>query len=76
MPDVSLSGIEFKIKGSTDSASDSINRLIGNLNSLTSALKGADSIKAFSKSMNSLSPGNRSEPQPPTPDCWTSAPEI
>lgn len=54
MPDVSLSGIEFTIKGSSDSASDSINKLIKNLSSLNSALKNTNGIKEFSKNMSSL----------------------
>lgn len=43
MPDVSLNGIEFQIKGSSDKASNSIDSLIKNLNSLKSALAATNS---------------------------------
>lgn len=48
--DVSLSGIEFQIKGSSNGASDSINRLINLLNRLKDALSrltSANNIKTF-----------------------------
>lgn len=43
MPDVSLNGIEFQIKGNSDKASNSIDSLIKNLNSLKSALAATNS---------------------------------
>ena len=54
MPNVSLSGIEFTIKGNADSASDAINKLITNLNKLNSALSNMSGVKDLAKSMNRL----------------------
>lgn len=54
MPDVSLNGIEFKIKGSSDAASDSIDKLIGKLNDLQSALKQTAGIKQMEMGMSSI----------------------
>lgn len=54
MPDVSLSGIEFEVKGSSDAASDSINKLIGNLNSLKSALKSASNVSLLTNTLSKM----------------------
>ena len=54
MPDVSLSGIEFTIKGSSDSASDSIQKLIKDLNELKSALKNTEGISGLSNALKKL----------------------
>ena len=55
MPDVSLSGIEFTIKGSTDAASASIDRLIAKLNGLSKSLQSSKNVSDFSKSIKMLS---------------------
>ena len=68
MPDVSLSGIEFTIKGNSNAASDSIKNLTNQINKLNAALsksksvgnlsnqikKVGDSAKTASKSMGKL----------------------
>lgn len=54
MPDVSLNGIEFEIKGSSDAASDSIDRLTEKLNGLKSSLAGAQSVRKLSSSISSV----------------------
>ena len=54
MPDVSLNGIEFKIKGSSDAASDSIDKLIGKLNDLQSALKQTAGVRQLEVGMSSV----------------------
>lgn len=54
MPDVSLNGIEFQIKGSTGAASSSIDNLIKKLGALNNALSGATNVKALSKGLNGL----------------------
>ena len=54
MPDVSLSGISFKISGSTDSASNSIDSLISKLSQLKTALNASSSVKSLSTSIKSL----------------------
>ena len=51
MPDVSLNGIEFEIKGSSDAASDSIDKLTEKLNGLRTSLLG---VKAVSKLATSI----------------------
>ena len=47
MPDVSLNGIEFVIKGSSDKASDSIDGLVSKLNELAEAISKAFNSAAF-----------------------------
>ena len=47
MPDVSLNGIEFVIKGSSDEASDSIDGLVNKLGELANAIKTAFNSAAF-----------------------------
>lgn len=54
MPDVSLNGIEFEIKGSTDAASSSIDNLIGKLSALNTALSDVANIKKLATGLNSL----------------------
>lgn len=54
MPDVSLSGIEFTIKGSSDSAFDSVQKLIKELNELKSALKNTEGITGLSNALKKL----------------------
>ena len=54
MPEVSISGIEFKIKGSTDAASDSIDKLTGKLGELRTALKQASGTKSLANGLNAL----------------------
>lgn len=54
MPDVSLNGIEFEIKGSTDAASSSIDNLIGKLGALNNALSEVANIKKLATGLNSL----------------------
>ena len=54
MPDVSLNGIEFEIKGSTDAASSSIDNLIGKLSALNTALSEVANIKKLATGLNSL----------------------
>ena len=62
MPDVSLSGIEFTIKGSSDNASASIDKLIGKLSQLNAALgktadvnKAANGLKKLKAAISDLS---------------------
>ena len=58
MPDVSLSGIEYTIKGNADNASDAIDKLIDKLNELQGALgstgTASNSLKNFSSSVKSV----------------------
>ena len=54
MPDVSLNGIEFQIRGSTGAASSSIDNLIKKLGALNSALSSATNVKAMSKGLDGL----------------------
>lgn len=61
MPDVSLNGIEFEVKGSSDAASDSINNLINNLGKLESALSSASKA---SKSVGALGKGAKAAAAP------------
>lgn len=51
MPDVSMSGIEFTIKGSSDAASASIQKLISNLNSLNKALNSSRNVSTLSRTL-------------------------
>ena len=51
---VSLTGIEFTIKGSADSASASIDRLIGNLTQLNTALSKSSNFAKASSGLKSL----------------------
>ena len=55
MPNVSLSGIEFEIRGKTDSASKSIETLTKRLEELTEALQNTASIKVLSSGIKKLS---------------------
>lgn len=57
MPDVSLNGIEFTIKGSSDAASDSVDKLIGKLNELHASLNKVASVKGFKSAFNGLRSG-------------------
>jgi hypothetical protein len=52
--DVSLKGIEFEIKGKSDSASSSIDKLIGKLDALQKALSATSGIKKLSSGLKSL----------------------
>lgn len=54
MPDVSLNGIEFEIKGSADAASASVDKLIGKLNNLQTAMSGLKPVKSLSKNIASV----------------------
>lgn len=51
MPDVSLNGIEFTIKGSTDAASKSIDKLIQKLDKLKSAVQAAPKVSLLSNTL-------------------------
>lgn len=54
MPDVSLNGIEFQIKGSTGNASSSIDSLVGKLNALKAALENAGNVKTLANGLKGL----------------------
>lgn len=54
MPDVSLNGIEFEIKGSSDKASDSIKNLISELGKLKGALDKVGSVKGLTETMKKV----------------------
>lgn len=54
MPDVSLNGIEFTIKGSSDAASSSIETLNSNLQALRSSLSSASGMTAFANGIKKL----------------------
>lgn len=55
MPDnVSLSGIEFTIKGSSDAASESVKKLTQELNNLKEALKKSEGIGGLATSLKKL----------------------
>ena len=54
MPDVSLDGIEFEIKGSADAASASIDKLIGKLNDLQTAMSGLKPVQSLFKNIASV----------------------
>ena len=54
MPDVSLNGIEYVIKGSSGDASDSISRLIKQLDKLNASLARTGSVGKFSSQMKSV----------------------
>lgn len=55
MPNVSLSGIEFEIRGKTDSASKSIETLTKRLEELNGALQNTASIKVLASGIKKLS---------------------
>ena len=54
MPDVSLNGISFEIKGSTDKASDSISKLINQLSSLKSSISKTGNVGKLTDSMKQI----------------------
>lgn len=54
MPDVSLNGIEFQIKGSTGGASSSIDALVKKLDSLKTALANAGNVKVLANGLKNL----------------------
>lgn len=54
MPDVSLNGIEFQIKGSTGNASSSIDALVKKLDSLKTALANAGNVKVLASGLKNL----------------------
>jgi hypothetical protein len=54
MPDVSLNGIEFQIKGSTGNASSSIDSLVKKLDSLKTALANAGNVKVLANGLKNL----------------------
>lgn len=57
MPDVSLNGIEFRITGSADQASKSIEKLTASLTSLKSALNGVGNASTVKGAFASLADG-------------------
>jgi len=64
MPDVSLNGIEFVIKGSSDEASESVDKLTEKLNGLKSSLMGVRSVSKFSVAIKSVGDAARSASKP------------
>jgi len=54
MPDVSLNGIEFTIKGSSDAASDSVKKLTQELTELRNALGKSAGISGFANQIKKL----------------------
>lgn len=54
LAEVSLNGIEFTIKGSTDSASDSIKKLTKDLNELKEAMKSSRGINGLASALTKL----------------------
>ncbi len=54
MPDVSLSGIEFTIKGNADSASSSVAQLTSQLNKLKAALSSTSGVQSMSKGIKQV----------------------
>lgn len=54
MPDVSINGIEYVIKGSSGDASDSIKELTKSLNNLNKSLSNTSSVKKASRSFSGL----------------------
>lgn len=54
MPDVTLSGIEFTIKGSADSASNSVKKLTDELEGLKKALSDAGHVKTLATNLTKL----------------------
>lgn len=54
MPDVSLNGIEFTIRGSSDAASDSIRQLQKQLDQLTASLSKASNVGRLSSSLKQV----------------------
>lgn len=54
MPDVSLNGIEFTIKGSSDAASDSVKKLTQELTALKTALGKSAGINGFTNQIKKL----------------------
>lgn len=64
MPDVSLNGIEFTIKGSSDAASSSIARLQTQLDRLGKSLGNVKSVKATSTAMKEIGNSAKSASKP------------
>lgn len=54
MPDVSLNGIEFTIKGSSDAASDSVKKLTQDLTALKDALGKSAGVSGFTSQIKKL----------------------
>lgn len=54
LAEVSLNGIEFTIKGSTDSASDSIKKLTKDLNELKEAMKSSQGVNGLASALKKL----------------------
>lgn len=54
MPDVSLNGIEFKIKGSANEASASVQNLINKVNELRSSMNGLKSVQTTANAIKSV----------------------
>lgn len=54
MPNVSLTGIEFTIKGSADKASASVDSLIQKLSNLNAALSNGANARAFAKGLEGI----------------------
>lgn len=54
MPDVSLNGIEFTIKGSSDAASDSVKKLTQDLTALKDALGKSAGVSGFTNQIKKL----------------------
>ena len=57
MADATIHGIEFKIKGSSDAASDSVNKLTANLASLKTALSGISKVSNIKSAFGDLASG-------------------
>ena len=64
MPDVSLNGIEFVIKGSSDEASESVDKLTEKLNGLKSSLMGVREVSKFSVAVKSVGSAAKSASKP------------
>lgn len=64
MPDVSLNGIEFTIKGSSDAASSSIARLQSQLDRLGKSLGNVKSVKVASSAMKDIGKSAKSASKP------------
>lgn len=54
MADVSLNSIEFEIRGSSDGASNSVDKLTSKLNGLKSALSGVAAVSKFSVAIKNV----------------------
>lgn len=55
MPNVSLAGIEFTIKGTSDAASSSVDKLIQKLSNLNAELAKGNNAQAYAKGIESIS---------------------